>query len=499
MTMTRSIEWGDDLVRLSIGMDEEGRARLIGIVPASDGGFESALPLVEIVTPVRSKQSGARYDRTELGLDLRYVAHRESTDAGIDTLEVDLHDPLSSLVVTARYDRRPGTGVISASARLVQNGPHDVEVLFVSSFVLAAPRWSAAGTTVHLADNEWLAESRWRRGTFDELGGPETDIAAHGGAAPRGCLAVTGRGTWSTSSHLPMGALEDADGGTLLWQVESNGGWRWQLARAAGSDPSGNLTLVTSGPTDEENNWAVVLGDGDSFTTPVTTLSWAPSGFDDAVAALTEHRRQERRVYLGDAGMPVIYNDYMNTLMADPTTQKLLPLIEAVGRTGAEIFVVDAGWYSDESSWWGTVGGWLESSTRFPHGFIEVFDAIRAHGMEPGLWLEPEVVGVQSPIARELPAEAFYQRRGVRIVENGRYQLDYRHSAVTSRMDAVIDRVVSDYGLRYVKFDYNINPVVGTDHGGDRPGEGIRAATAAYLDWIDGVHARHPLLVSTLR
>ena len=47
--------------------------------------------------------------------------------------------------------------------------------------------------------------------------------------------------------------------------------------------------------------------------------------------------------------------------------------------------------------------------------------------MVPGLWLEPEVIGVDSPIARELPDDAFLTRRGVRVAEHGRYLLDLRN------------------------------------------------------------------------
>nr|WP_246311710.1 glycoside hydrolase family 36 protein [Leifsonia naganoensis] len=297
-----------------------------------------------------------------------------------------------------------------------------------------------------------------------------------------------------------MGALEAPDGRTLLWQVESNGGWRWQLAQNGGADPLGSaplgtLGLVASGPGDTDHNWSVRLSDGASFTTPVTTIAVSADGFEGALARLTAHRRADRRPYAGDEGLPLIFNDYMNTLMADPTTEKLLPLIDAAGRAGAEIFVVDAGWYTDEQGWWDTVGGWVASTRRFPGGFDRVMDAIRDAGMTPGLWLEPEVVGVNSPVARELPDAAFYTRHGVRLVDNGRYQLDFRHPAVIERMDGVLDRLIADHGIGYVKFDYNIDPEPGTDQGADSPGAGLYDATAAYLDWIDGLHTRHPRLI----
>jgi alpha-galactosidase len=56
-----------------------------------------------------------------------------------------------------------------------------------------------------------------------------------------------------------------------------------------------------------------------------------------------------------------------------------------------------------------------------------VLDRIRAEGMVPGLWLEPEVVGVHSPVVEQFPPEALFVRNGERVVEQGRYHLDLCH------------------------------------------------------------------------
>ncbi len=489
--------WGDGDLRLTFSLDGDGRIRLTGFVAERPAGaFDRSLPLVEIITADRSKNAGSRYDATDLGRDLRYVAHRTTSDGGVEVLEVDLRDPDSALLATARYAMRPGSGVVSTSTRLTHRGAgRAIPVLFVSSAALGDDAWGCDDTLIRLADNDWLAEARWRSGSFAEFGEPDVDMAAHFGASPRGSLARVGRGTWSTGEHLPMGAMELPRGDALLWQVESNGGWRFELSQGPGATPTGALRLVTSGPSDVEHQWSIVLDEGDDFVTPVTTLAWSADGFEGALARLTRHRRADRRPYVGDAGMPVIYNDYMNTLNADPTTEKLLPLIAAAGSVGAEIFVVDAGWYSDEPGWWDSVGAWEASTTRFPGGIDEIFDAIRAQGMTPGLWLEPEVIGVHSPIAAALPDDALFGRHGSRLVASGRYQQDFRHPAVVARMDAVIDRLVATYGLGYVKFDYNINPASGTDHHAASPGGGLLAAARAFLDWIDALHARHPQLI----
>jgi alpha-galactosidase len=191
----------------------------------------------------------------------------------------------------------------------------------------------------------------------------------------------------------------------------------------------------------------------------------------------------------------VVFNDYMNTLMGNPTTEKLLPLIDAAAEAGADCFCVDAGWYDEDGHWWDSVGEWQPSSWRFPGGLGEVTGRIRERGMVPGIWLEPEVVGVRSPLAGRLPEEAFFRRDGARVVEHGRYHLDLRHPAAREHVTAVVDRLVAEFGIGFFKFDYNIMPGPGTDTGGTAPGHGLLEHNRAHLAWLDDLLARHPDLL----
>ena len=102
----------------------------------------------------------------------------------------------------------------------------------------------------------------------------------------------------------------------------------------------------------------------DPFTTVPVSLV-AGTDRDSTFAALTRQRRALRKRRPVDDRMPVVFNDYMNTLMGDPTTEKLLPLIDAAAEVGADYFCIDAGWYA-EGDWWNTVGAWQPSTTRFP-------------------------------------------------------------------------------------------------------------------------------------
>jgi alpha-galactosidase len=66
---------------------------------------------------------------------------------------------------------------------------------------------------------------------------------------------------------------------------------------------------------------------------------------------------------------------------------------------------------------------------------------------------------------------------------------------VVSHANAVIDRLVTQYGVGYIKMDYNINAGVGTDLDADSAGDGLLQHNRAYLAWLDRVMDRHPKLV----
>lgn len=187
---------------------------------------------------------------------------------------------------------------------------------------------------------------------------------------------------------------------------------------------------------------------------------------------LTKYRRMIRRPNKDDENLPVIFNDYMNCLFGDPTTEKELPLIDAAAECGCEYYVIDAGWYAP-GEWWDSVGEWQESRERFPNGIKEVTDYIRQKGMIPGVWLELEVMGINCEKAKNAPDDWFFIRHGKRVYDRSRYQLDFRNPEVIEHVNEVIDRVVKDYGVGYIKMDYNIEPGIGTELGAESVGQGL--------------------------
>lgn len=217
------------------------------------------------------------------------------------------------------------------------------------------------------------------------------------------------------------------------------------------------------------------------------SVALSDGGLSGAISELTRHRRSSHLGAEADAYGPLVFNDYMNALMGDPTTEKLIPLIDAAAEVGAGYFCIDAGWYEDGGDWSPSVGAWEPSTVRFGElGLVGVLDRIRAKGMSPGLWVEPEVVGVRSPVAHQLPEEAFMHRGGARIVEHNRYFLGFRSQAACDHLDGVFERLIVTYGATCFKWDYNVTPGTGPDTDASSPSAGLlRLYLSGHLDKLD--------------
>lgn len=447
------------------------------------------VPAVEVIVAGRGRTLvGSRLVQSEVGTALRVVHVAEERDGGLEIVQ----ESPDGLRVVLRL-RSAGQTAWTATTTVTNESTDTVVLQSVTSWVQALG--TAAGHTAgadgwDLLDgrNDWLGEGRWtRRPLRDELPALSEHLTGH---TPRSGARRSAQGTWSTGGALPLGgALSPRRDLAWLWQVEHNGPWRWEVGEHVA-----DAFVALSGPTDDDHQWSQPLGPGQSFTTVPATVALGETR-DAAAAALTRHRRTTRRPHLDDAAPAIVFNDYMNTLNGDPTTEKLLPLVEAAASVGAEVFCIDAGWYDDGGDWWPSVGAWQPSTVRFAGGLAEVTDRIRALGMVPGLWLEPESVGVLSPVASSLPASAFLQRDGHRVQEQDRLHLDLRHPAARAHLDEVVDRLVGDFGVGYFKLDYNTDPGPGTDLDAPSVGAGLLGHSRAVQSWLDGVLDRHPTLV----
>ena len=485
-----------------IDKDNQGRARLIHFsskpfdrenYKEENYSWYHSLIELHMLGCDTNDHHASRHTVTYPAWEMHYVSHQIEKVENGQVLKVFLSNGKTDVCMNYRfYDN---ASVVRSFAEVTNISEEEQTIDYISSFTFfGLARTNGAWdkeTYLSIPHSGCHGELQWKKNSIYQLGLSKYNL----GCTKKLCWSQTG--TWSSSEQAPMAVWENpGENEAFCWQIENNGSWFFEVGHAA---PEEGLYLQLCGPDYEHNHFLKTLKQGETFVSVPVACSVADGGFDEVIGEMTKYRRNIRRKNADNEELPVIFNDYMNCLFADPTTEKELPLIDAAAEAGAEYFVVDAGWFSEleggDGAWWSSIGVWKESSWRFPKGFIEVMDYIRSKGMKPGLWIEIEGIGPDSEIGKTLPEDWFFQIRGKRTIEHYRWQLDFRNPEVRKFADDTIDEIINKYDLKYLKVDYNINAGLGTDLNAESVGSGLLGHCRAYLEWLDAFLERHPDVV----
>jgi alpha-galactosidase len=126
----------------------------------------------------------------------------------------------------------------------------------------------------------------------------------------------------------------------------------------------------------------------------------------------------------------------------------------------------------------------------------ELAEYVHGKGMKFGIWVEIENLGVDSRMFREHPDWCLtYNGKPLLVFE--RYHLNFAKPEVREWARSVIDRFVKDYGIEWLKIDYNIDIGEHFDPPGsmERRGHVLFDHLMNYYKFLDGVRAAHANLV----
>ncbi len=326
------------------------------------------------------------------------------------------------------------------------------------------------------------AECQPQTNSFRELGlwGGRSDSQTRAG-----CGNI---GSWSTKEALPMGILEGAQG-FLMFQIESSNSWYYEI-----SDRFSKYYLYLGGANLPFGGWSKQLQPGESYTAPAAAIAFGED-LNHVLGEMTKYRRHIAGTCHADKDLPVIFNEYMHLSWDSPTAENTAKYAPVAAKVGAKYYVIDCGWHNEEDGdkVYPYVGHWQESKARFPEGVKKTTDFIRSLGMKPGLWIEPEIIGIRcEDMLAHYDEDCFFSRYGKRLSIMDRHFLDYRNPKVRGYMTQTVDRMINDYGAQYIKFDYNQDCGIGTDREAFTPGEGLEKATDAFYAWLNEIMHRYP-------
>jgi len=233
----------------------------------------------------------------------------------------------------------------------------------------------------------------------------------------------------------------------------------------------------------------VLLAPGDRYDAPTALFVWSDDGLDGLARRF--HERIRARVQHPTTPRPLTLNTW-EAVYFDHDLARLVDLAERAARVGVERIVLDDGWFHGRRSDHAGLGDWAVDRDVWPDGLGPFVDVVRSHGMQFGLWFEPEMVSLESDLAREHPEWVLGPSQGPGAPARHQYVLDIARPDAREYVLERISAIVGEYGIDYIKWDHNrdLSEPVGRRPGGDRPV--VRAQTLALYGMLDELHRRHP-------
>ncbi len=173
---------------------------------------------------------------------------------------------------------------------------------------------------------------------------------------------------------------------------------------------------------------------------------------------------------------------------------RLAALAERAAEVGIERFVLDDGWFQGRRDDSTSLGDWVVDRSVWPDGLGPLAARVHELGMQFGLWFEPEMISLDSDVARAHPDwllhDAGHLDHDPGVSWRGQYVMDLAHPDAYAHVLGQIDVLVGELGIDFIKWDHN-RDLVESVHDG-RPGG--HAQMIAVYGLIAELKSRHPSL-----
>ncbi len=203
------------------------------------------------------------------------------------------------------------------------------------------------------------------------------------------------------------------------------------------------------------NGFSFVLEPQAEFESPEAVMTFSHMGFGGVSAHMHQFVREHivRGTWKKKA-RPVLLNSW-EAAYFDISESSLLRLAKAGKDVGIELFVMDDGWFGERDDDKRALGDWTPNAKKLSNGLAGLCKKINDLGLDFGIWIEPEMVNVDSDLYRahpewvmEIPGKDHAEGRNQRI-------LDFANPEVVAYMTEQMKRVLESANIAYVKWDMN--------------------------------------------
>ena len=194
------------------------------------------------------------------------------------------------------------------------------------------------------------------------------------------------------------------------------------------------------------------LQPGAALSSPEAAQTWSGEGFGGVSRNMHAFiRRHIVRGYWKERERPVLVNSW-EAFYFNFNQKKLLSLAQEAKALGAELLVLDDGWFGRRNDDTSSLGDWTANPKKLPGGLGGLVKELNKLGLQAGIWVEPEMVSEDSDLYRAHPD--WILGRKEQATGRHQYVLDLSRGAVCDYLTRAMEQVLSS-GVQYVKWDMN--------------------------------------------
>ncbi len=382
-------------------------------------------------------------------LDLRYHCHKiypgkpripglpatYAADDEAETLEIELMDDPTGLIVTLVYTVFENHPVITRSVKAFNGGQKPIKLLRIDSLALDLP------------ENRYDLVHLWGCWAMERT--PERTPLIHGG------MKISSTRGASSHTHNPFVALVDHEateeyGEAMGFAFVYSGSFQIQTE----VDFAGQVRLLMGLNPD---NFSWTLNPGEQFNTPEGVMVYSDQGLGGMSRAF--HKLFSHNLIRGpwrDKDRPILVNNWEATYF-NFNEEKLLSIGRSAAELGIEMLVMDDGWFGKRDDDHSSLGDWFVDHHKLPEGLKSLSDKLHEMGLKMGIWFEPEMISPDSDLYRAHPDWALHIPGRPNSPSRWQYVLDMSRQDVQDYLFERMSDILSSAKIEYVKWDFNRN------------------------------------------
>ncbi len=344
---------------------------------------------------------------------------------GGETLALEYEDKFTKLKLTVYYTVYDDSDVISVVSRITNNSKKSVKIKKLASLQLEL--WGSDYTFTTF-DGSWGSERQKH----------ETPLKC-------GLLINDSKTGSSSHYHNPFVTVKNGEG-VYAFNLVYSGNHKESIE----SDEF-NKTRVIVGMSDFAFEWN--LEPYESFTSPEAVMCYGRS--DDDISRYM-HSFVSNHILNGkwkDKERPVLVNNWEGTEF-NFNREKIEGIIDAAKEVGAELFVLDDGWFGKRDADNSSLGDWFDYKEK-TGGIESLSEYAKSKGLKFGIWVEPEMISENSELFRKHPEYAMKQPKREPFRIRNQLMLDMADEQVQNYVFKAVSRVITATKANYIKWDFN--------------------------------------------